>query len=199
MLRRTTTLLVMVLAFGAIAAVALSAPSGIEWKSFGHAHWSPDGNGSRFGLTTTSTPTGEFTATFGGIELLDPPSNPAAITDLSFDFNPNRTGSSGGSPRLVVVFSNGGNAGLRPLTWNAGTWTTLDGLSGSNWDNNSGGCGFRYAVTWTDVVACHPGETIASIFVVNDSGWLYQDGGEQIVLDNVTVNDAVATGPGVNS
>jgi hypothetical protein len=36
---------------------------------------------------------------------------------------------------------------------------------------------------------------ITGIFVVNDSGWLYPTTGEQIILDNVTVNNLTATGP----
>ncbi len=47
--------------------------------------------------------------------------------------------------------------------------------------------------------ACHPNTTITSIFVVNDSGWLYPATGEQVILDNVTVNNLVATGPGNNN
>jgi hypothetical protein len=35
---------------------------------------------------------------------------------------------------------------------------------------------------------------ITGIFVVNDSGWLHPTTGEQIVLDNVTVNNLTATG-----
>ncbi len=86
---------------------------------------------------------------------------------------------------------------LRPLTWAANTWAHLDGMTGTNWDN-TGGCGAKYAVTWQAIVACHPSATITSIFAVNDSGWLYPTPGEQVVLDNVTVNQYVASGPGAN-
>ncbi len=72
------------------------------------------------------------------------PSDPASITALSFDFMADQTGAGGGSPRLVVVFSDGGNAALRPLAWTANTWTTEDGMTSSDWDNNTGGCGFLY-------------------------------------------------------
>jgi len=33
---------------------------------------------------------------------------------------------------------------------------------------------------------------------VNDSGWLYPSTGETVVLDNITVNDSVAAGPGTS-
>jgi hypothetical protein len=105
----------------------------------------------------------------------------------------------GGSPRLVVTFSDGGNGQLRPLTWAAGTWATEDGIAtGTDWDNAGGTCGFAYGTTWTAIKACHAGARITAIFVVNDSGWLYPPAGEQVILDNITVNDVVASGPNTN-
>jgi parallel beta-helix repeat protein len=167
------------------------------WSTFNNATWTAGaGVGGSYGLVTTSTQTSSG-VTYGGIALKKAPSNPADIWALSFDFNTNQTGQSGGSPRLVVMFSDGGNAQLRPITWTANTWAHLDGMSGTNWDND-GGCGYLYATTWQAVLACHPGATVSSIFVVNDSGWEYPTAGEQVSLDNVTVNQYVATGPGAN-
>lgn len=183
-----------------VAAVALAAPAP-QWKPFGDAAWRPhSGFNSQHGLVTSSDASG----TFGGIELRNGPTDPNAIDALSFDFNADQTGPSGGSPRLVVIFSDTNTNGygvLRPLNWTADTWTHLDGLTGNNWDNqngtSSGVCGFFvFGTTWTAVKACHPGADITSMFLVNDSGWLYPSSGETVVLDNVTVNDAVAAGPG---
>lgn len=172
---------------------ASNPPGGALWKAFGDGAWAPHaGKNSQFGFVTTSDSTG----TFGGLDMKRlPTTDPAAITALSFDFSANMSGASGGSPRLVVEFSDGGNGELRPLTWTANTWATVDGMSGNNWDNEGGTCGFQYATTWSAIVACHAGATIADIFVVNDSGWLYSQG-EQVTLDNVVVNDTVAAGPG---
>jgi hypothetical protein len=86
--------------------------------------------------------------------------------DSSFDFNASQAGPSLGYPRLVYVFSDGGNASLRPLTWTT-DWQTV---SDDNWDNNSGGCGYRFQRTWSEIQACHPGTTVTSIFSTTDPG-----------------------------
>ena len=88
---------------------------------------------------------------------------------------------------------------MYPLNWTAGTVQThVDGMTGTNWDNNGGSCEYKYQTTWQTVLSCHAGATITSIFAVNDSGWLYPTTGEQVILDNVTVNQSVAAGPGSN-
>lgn len=187
-------------------AIGLASRSGVANASASNDHWVPFsqatwvngvGEGSKFGLVTTSTKLSDGSVTYGGIRLKGKytPSNPADIATLSFDFNANQTGASGGSPRLVVQFSDGGNAQLRPLSWTQDTWTTVDGMSGTDWDN-TGGCGGLYAATWSAVKACHSNAMITSIFAVNDSGWMYPSTGEQIILDNITVNDNIASGPG---
>lgn len=74
--------------------------------------------------------------------------------------------SSLGYPRLVVQFSDGGNASLRPLTWQP-YWTQVQD---PNWDNNAGGCGFRYETTWQAIQACHPGTFITNEYITTDPG-----------------------------
>lgn len=166
-----------------------------QWKTFGDAAWKPhQGYNSQQGLVTTSDSSGSY----GGIELLDGPVYPGSITAASFVFKADQTGQSGGSPRLVIQFSDGGDAELRPLNWTAKSWTTEDGFgaNASDWDNNGGTCGFKYETTYAAASACHTGATITAIFLVNDSGWAYTSTGETVVVDNVTVNSIVAAGPG---
>ena len=199
MKRRIFTATVLALIIGLLVMVAPVFATGSTnraWDPFSKAHWVKGVGNPGYGLVTTSVQT-TTTVTFGGIQLKKSftPKNPSSITALSFDFNPNQTGSSGGSPRMVVQFSDGGSGDLRPLTWAANTWTHLDGMTGTNWDNNGGTCGFVYETTWTTVMGCHTGATITSIFVVNDSGWLYPSTGEKVILDNITVNKIIATGP----
>lgn len=194
------TMLAIALGLCAFGPIAFASPSGnAAWAPFANADWSKGAGNPGFGLVTTSTQT-TAGITYGGVRLKTSatPTDPTTITALSFDFNANQTGASGGSPRMVVQFSDGGNGQLRPLTWTANTWSTVDGMSGNNWDN-SGGCGYEYGTTWSGILACHPGATITSIYVVNDSGWLYPSTGEQVTLDNVTINDLVLTGPGNNN
>jgi hypothetical protein len=110
-------------------------------------------------------------------------STPAA-TPPSFDFKVSTAGGSGGSVRLVVRFSDGGRGELRPVTLQAGQWTHVDG-SQPDWDTSGGTCGSRSSQTYAQVLACHPGATVTSIQVINDSGWLHP-GGFQVLVDNVS-------------
>ena len=190
-MRRATFLIALVAL--SLAFQGLAAAAGSRWTPFGTAHWEKGaGLGGGYGLVTTSSPSG----TYGGIQLSNPPSDPNSITALSYDFKANQTGGSGGSPRLVIQFSDGGDASLRLLVWVAGAWMHEDGMTSTDWDNRGGTCGFVYETTWSAIKACHLGTTVTGIFAVNDSGWLYPPAGETVVLDNVTVNDQVASGPG---
>ena len=191
---RRATFLIAVVAF-ALSFQGLALAKSSQWTPFGDAHWVKGaGLGGGYGLVTTSTAAG----TYGGIELNNPPSDPNSITALSYDFKANQTGASGGSPRLVIQFSDGGDASLRPVAWVAGVWMHENGMTSTDWDNRGGTCGFVYETTWAAIKACHVGATITAIFAVNDSGWVYPATGEQVVLDNITVNDQVASGPGKN-
>jgi hypothetical protein len=91
----------------------------------------------------------------------------ASFPNSKFDFKSNLASpSSLGYPRLVIVFSDGGNASLRPLTWQQ-NWTTVQD---PNWDNNTGGCGFRFEQTWQQIQACHPGTFVTNAFITTDPG-----------------------------
>lgn len=188
----TTLALTLVVGMHAPTAAA-AASTNKDWEPFNQATWVDGVGNPGYGLVTASDASG----TYGGIELKAKyvPSDPTSITALSFDFYANQTGGSGGSPRMVVQFSDGGDGELRPLAWIANTWTTENGMTSSDWDNQGGTCGFRYETTWAAVMGCHAGATISAIYVVNDSGWLYPATGETVTLDNITVNDITATGP----
>lgn len=91
----------------------------------------------------------------------------ASFPNSSFDFKSNLVSpSSLGYPRLVILFSDGGDASLRPLTWQQ-TWTTV---ADPNWDNNHGGCGFRFETTWQAIQACHPGTFVTNAYITTDPG-----------------------------
>lgn len=84
----------------------------------------------------------------------------------SYDFKAATPGPSLGSPRLVILFSDGGRAELRPLTWTT-AWQKVDD---PNWDNNGGVCGFRYETDWSSIQACHPGTFITNEYITTDPG-----------------------------
>lgn len=177
------------------AMAGASTPGGAMWSMSGDGQWVHGAGNPGFGLVTSSDASG----TYGGANMKSqflPTTNPNDITAVSYDFNANQSGMSGGSPRLEIWFSDGGVGQLRPLAWNANTWTHEDGMTTSDWDSNGGCSQFAYEQTWTAVKACHAGSTITAIDVVNDSGWKYPVTGEQVTLDNITVNNTVATGPG---
>jgi hypothetical protein len=91
----------------------------------------------------------------------------ASFPNSMFDFKSNLASpSSLGYPRLVIIFSDGGNASLRPLTWQQ-SWSTVQD---PNWDNNSGGCGFRFQQTWQQIQDCHPGTFVTNAYITTDPG-----------------------------
>ncbi len=140
-----------------------------------------------------ANPTGFAGACLRGFEGLPAPENAP-----SFDFKSSAIGPSGGSPRLVVEFSDGGNIQLRPLAWADGVWMKegLDlGPTTTDWDNSGGICGFRYEQPYQVVKACHAGTTMTGVFMVTDSGWLYSTGYTNWI-DNIQFYGQCFTAPG---
>jgi hypothetical protein len=113
-------------------------------------------------------------------------------TPPSFVFKISQAGKSGGSVRLVIRFSDGGYGFLRPLTFQANQWAFANGF-GPNWESNGGRpCGS--ALTYGQMVACHPGTTVTSVEIINDSGWLYT-GRLSALVDNVSYGGELLTKP----
>src|SRR5947209_10265144 len=115
---------------------------------------------------------------------------PAPTTAPSFDYKADRSGPSGGSPRLVMVFGDPaagttvGNIALTPQNWDTSWQHAQDG----QWDVTGGTCVFRYQDNYQDAVSCMgAGTVVTSAFLVSDSGWLYPTGYKNWV-DNVQYN-----------
>lgn len=195
-------------AAGALAALAFvpagaSAHTGISISFFagadgpvanGSAHWTntesadPDGFSVQLDVPEgTGAP--NFFSSFAGIDIHHVLST-APKTAPAFDFKADKTAASGGSPRLVIVFSDGGDMELRPLAWTANTWTHEDGNS-SDWDVHSRTCPFLFETTYAAGVACHAGGTVTDAFIVSDSGWLsapYTNFIDNIQYDGTTIS-----------
>ncbi len=90
----------------------------------------------------------------------------ATFPNSSFDFKAATAGPSLGSPRLVILFSDGGRAELRPLTWTPYWQNVAD----PNWDNNGGTCGYLYETGWNIVQGCHAGTFITNEYITTDPG-----------------------------
>lgn len=205
--------------------LALAAASGVanavsRWTTDGNATWikgAGDDGGANYGLVTISAGNGTYDCTYEGEDcygqaLLNAPelptTNPAKINALSYDFKPAQGGPSGGSPRMVMCFSDTtdpadcpSNGELGPLRWNKpGSWTHVNGFAPSDgvnnlWFNAGGSCPNAEEPSWKAILACHPGAKLIQVRVVNDSGWEFPSSDETITLDNLRVNGVVANGP----
>lgn len=169
----------------------------------GSAHWtntqSNDGDGFSMEIDVPQgVGTPNYYSSYGGITLHHVAGSPAPATEPSFDFMSTVGGSSGGSPRLVIRFSDGGSINLRPLSWTANTWTTEDGAS-NDWDNNGGSCGFLYEKSYATVLACHADTTVTSAYIVSDSGWLYPSSGYVQYIDNLQYDGYTISQPSDNT
>jgi hypothetical protein len=172
-----------------------NAPPTLSFFSGGggaHAGWvhtsdQPPGDTDQQAIQIHDTTTG-----FAGVLVHHVYGTPtAAFPNSKFDFKSNLASpSSLGYPRLVIVFSDGGNASLRPLTWQQ-NWTTVQD---PNWDNNTGGCGFRFEQTWQQIQACHPGTFVTNAFITTDPGIEVT-----FLIDNLTVDGKTFSNAGDNS
>ena len=142
-------------------------------------------------LFVNGTSASDFSASalarFVGLE-----DQPAPATPPSFDFKTFTVGASGGSVRLVVRFSDGGQIELRPTTLQANVWTHIDG-TGNDWDSRGGSCN-AVNISYADALACHPGAAVKRVDVINDSGWLYL-GGFQVLVDNLSYGGSTVSAP----
>lgn len=118
----------------------------------------------------------------------------ATFPNSKFDFKADRFGPSLGYPRLVIRFSDGGRAELRPLTWQT-NWTTV---ADPNWDNNGGTCGFRYETTWEEVQACHVGTFITNAYITTDPGIDVTFYVDNLTVDGKNFSRAADNGNGDN-
>ncbi|HEX2178943.1 MAG TPA: calcium-binding protein [Actinomycetota bacterium] len=108
---------------------------------------------------------------FAGFELTGIDDTAPATAPSFWFYSTVSSTTSGGSPRMVITFSDGGTMEFRPLSWQANTWTLVDG-SQNLWDNNGGTCGFLFGVSYETALACHAGATVTSVHIVTDSGWV---------------------------
>jgi len=171
----------------------------------GSAHWTnSNSNDSDPFSIVLDVPEGRFEgflSSFAGINFHHLPGAPPAVAP-SFDFKADRTADSGGSPRLVMQFSDAGNINLRPLAWVQDTWISEgpgnhpDPSAATNWDNNGGTCAFLYETTYQTAVACHAGATVTAAYIVSDSGWL--NGPYRNWIDNIQYDGTVISQPSDN-
>lgn len=118
----------------------------------------------------------------------------ATFPNSKFDFKSNLAGPSLGYPRLVIRFSDGGRAELRPLTWQQ-TWTTVQD---PNWDSNGGTCPFLFETTWQTIQGCHVGTFVTNAFITTDPGIDVTFYIDNLTVDGKTFSSASDNGNGNN-
>jgi hypothetical protein len=166
-------------AVGALAGPAAAADNGnagptLSFYSGGQgaqAHWQHDRNDSPdddnlqdIKIRTTTSPRG-----FAGVLVHHVEGTPVeAYPNSRFEVKTNGVAPSGvsslGSPRLVIQFSDGGRAELRPLLLFP-EWQTVQD---PDWDNNGGTCGFLYETTWNVIQGCHAGAVVTNAYIATD-------------------------------
>ena len=125
---------------------------------------------------------------------------PAPEAEPTFDFKADRSGPSGGSPRLVMIFGDPatgttvGNIALTPDTVD----TTWQHAQGNEWVVNGGSCGFVYHDNYQHAVGCMGDSVVTAAFLVSDSGWLYPTGYKNWV-DNVQYDGKTISKPSDNN
>jgi hypothetical protein len=92
-------------------------------------------------------------------------SGEAPLSPPSFVEWSNLNENSGGSPRLVMQFSDGGTI----ILYN--TAMTTSRAPASQWDSSGGHAGYLYNTSYSNAVADHSGATVTGVWVVTDSGW----------------------------
>lgn len=169
----------------------------------GSAHWtntvSNDSDAFSIELDVPQGDAATFSSGYAGADLHHVAGHPAPAQEPTFDFQSTVAGTSGGSPRLVINFSDGGSANLRPLAWAGDTWVTEgSGATANDWDNSGGTCGYLYEAPYATVLGCHSGTTVTSAYVVTDSGWLYPAGYTNFV-DNLQYGGFTMSQPSDNA
>jgi len=179
-------------------ALAISlATTGPAYAQFKVARFATNGDARAGWVETTTPPPGETdpssielfvratspqeSQTAAHVEFTGFGAQPPALSP-SYDFRSSAGGPSGGSPRLIMSFSDGGGE-LRPVSLLAGEWTREDGST--DWDSYGARCGFRTQLSYAELLGCHPGARVTGVEILNDSGWLHP-GGFQVLVDNVT-------------
>lgn len=173
------------IAMAAAPAATAAPPSKVSFftEGTGTASWEKDSPGDKVIALTVADAT-----SYAGVELEGAPATLPA-DEPSFAFSSSVSGDSGGSPRLVVRWADGGTSALRPLTWTADTWSTV---TGSLWEDNTGCTEGSYNLSYAQVQTCHAGDTIAAVYVVTDSGWVtnpYTHSIDDIVFGDITVSE----------
>lgn len=149
---------------------------------------------------TCSAANGYANCSFAGFTLSQMNgSTLAGISALNYEFavqTPGWSAAGGGSPRLILFLSDGGNVQLdsEGAVLTTGTWVHLDAVTGVVDNTNGTGESCGATISWSAAVSCHGAATVTSGAIVNDSGWVAPSGFD-VWVDNVDLNGTVVSAP----
>ena len=134
-----------------------------------HANWTPEdsSDANRQSIELHVGPTG-----YAGTELQHVEGQPAPEVEPSFYYKADRTGASGGSPRLQITFANGTVADLYPDEWET-EWRKVGGEGEPQWDVRGVPCAFMYRTDYEQVKTCAANSPVVEAILVSDSWWLH--------------------------
>jgi hypothetical protein len=176
------------------------------------AHWTPldSSDANRMSIELEVGPLATGGLGYAGLDFNHVEGRPAPLVEPYFWHKEDRESpASGGSPRLSIIFANGGVLDLRPDEWSQ-EWRKVggDGEQGEqgNWDVRNHVCPFTYDAEYEQVRPCFDGIPVANVILVTDSNWMadkltgYTNWVDQIQYDGFVFshasdnNNSAATG-----
>jgi hypothetical protein len=129
----------------------------------------------------------------------------SGITTLSTDYNFGGANCGGGSPRVALQGSSRtitcGYFGQNPINFtscytgwlNTGNWASAADTR-VRWDDH---CNGTAAHDWAGVLATYGSQTVTEVDLIVDGGW-FDPRGQDLTIDNFTVNGSVTNGENVH-
>ena len=90
-------------------------------------------------------------------------------------------------------FNDGGYGFLRPVTLRAGQWVGVSGAANA-WQSKGGRARPSSGIGYAAMLACHPGASVTSVEIINDSGWLHT-GPFRAEIDDIVYGGEVVSKP----
>lgn len=142
------------------------------------AHWTPkdSSDDDRMSIELEVGPFDPLTVRYAGLELNHVEGRPAPTIEPYFWHKEDRESpSSGGSPRLSIIFEDGAVLDLRPDEWSQ-DWRQVGGEDEhgekGNWDVRNAACPFTYDVEYEQARSCVGETPVAEVILVTDSNWM---------------------------
>lgn len=142
------------------------------------AHWTPKDSAdpNRMSIELEVGPLATGGLGYAGLSFNHVEGRPAPVVEPYFWHKEDRDSpASGGSPRLSIIFANGGVLDLRPDEWTTG-WRQVGGQGEQgeqgNWDVRNHVCPQMFDAEYEQVRPCFDGIPVTAVILVTDSNWM---------------------------